>query len=39
MAKEKAKKEQLRIFGGEEEGDEDGLCDKMMEYFGGLDFI
>lgn len=42
MAKEKEKakvKEQIRIFGGEEEGDEDGLCDKMMEYFGGLDFI
>ena len=40
MAKEKEKaKEQIRIFGGEEEDDEDGLCDKMMEYFGGLDFI
>ncbi len=32
-------KEQMRVFGGEEEGDEDGLCDKMMEFFGGLDFI
>lgn len=40
VAKEKEKAtEQIRIFGGEEEGDEDGLCDKMMEYFGGLDFI
>lgn len=40
VAKEEVKvKEQIRIFGGEEEGDEDGLCDKMMEYFGGLDFI
>lgn len=41
-AKEKEKekyKEQMRVFGGEEEGDEDGLCDKMMEFFGGLDFI
>jgi hypothetical protein len=32
-------KEQMRVFGGEEEGDEDGLCDRMMEFFGGLDFI
>lgn len=42
VAKEKEKEEvkkQIRIFGGEEEGDDDGLCDKMMEYFGGLDFI
>ena len=39
--KEKEKvKEQIRVFGGgEDEGDEDGLCDKMMEFFGGLDFI
>lgn len=32
-------KEQIRVFGGEEEGDEDGLCGKMMEFFGGLDYI
>lgn len=33
-------KEQRRVFGGEEGGEEDeGLCDKMMEFFGGLDFI
>lgn len=32
--------DQMRIFGGEgNEGDEDGLCGKMMEFFGGLDFI
>ena len=37
----------LRVFGGageegeEEKGDDedDGLCEKMMQYFGGLDFI
>lgn len=32
-------KEKIRVFGGEHGGDEDGLCDKMMEFFGGLDFI
>lgn len=33
-------KERRRLFGGEEEGEEDeGLCDKMMEFFGKLDFI
>lgn len=32
-------REQMRLFGGDVAGDEDGLCDKMMEYFGGLDFI
>lgn len=32
--------EQQRIFGGEKgEGDEDGLCSNMMEYFVKLDFI
>ena len=31
---------QRRIFGGEKgEGDEDGLCLRMAEYFGSLDFI
>ena len=29
-----------RIFGGEsDEGDDEGLCAKMMEYFNGLDYI
>lgn len=29
-----------RIFGGRQgEGDEEGLCDKMMAFFGGLDFF
>ena len=38
---EKIELEKRRIFGGEIEGDKDeeGLCLKMMEYFGGLDFI
>lgn len=33
--------ERLRIFGGSfgEEADDEGLCGKMMEFFGGLDFI
>lgn len=33
--------ERMRIFGGSsgEETDEEGLCGKMMEFFGGLDFI
>ena len=32
--------EQRRIFGGEnEEGDEFGLCARMLEFFGALDFI
>ena len=32
--------ERMRIFGGSSgEGDEEGLCDKMMAFFGGLDFI
>lgn len=36
----KLRAEQTRIFGGEgDEGDEDGLCGKMMDFFGGLDFI
>jgi len=39
--REKLEAEKRRIFGGEVEGgeDEEGLCLKMMEYFGGLDFI
>ncbi|KAL8953101.1 MAG: hypothetical protein Q9222_001039 [Ikaeria aurantiellina] len=38
--REKLLAEQRRIFGGEnEDGDEDGLCSSMMEYFAGLDFI
>ncbi|MCJ1289056.1 hypothetical protein MMC34_000588 [Xylographa carneopallida] len=38
--REKLEAEKRRIFGGEVEGGEDeGLCIKMMEYFGGLDFI
>ena len=29
-----------RIFGGDsDEGDEEGLCAKMLEYFSGLDYI
>ena len=29
-----------RIFGGEsDEGDDEDLCVKMMEYFNGLDYI
>lgn len=33
--------DRMRIFGGSsgDEADEEGLCDKMMEFFGGLDFI
>lgn len=32
--------EKKRMFGGEsDEGDEEGLCSRMLEYFGGLDFI
>ena len=32
--------ERKRLFGGEsEEGDESGLCSKMLEYFEGLDYI
>lgn len=30
--------EQCRLFGGEP-GDDVGLCYRMMEYFGGLDYI
>ena len=31
-------KEQLRLFGGEP-GDDVNLCYRMLEYFGGLDYI
>ena len=32
--------EQRRIFGGEsDEGDEDGLCSRMLEFYGGLDYL
>ncbi|KAL9120630.1 MAG: hypothetical protein Q9187_002814 [Circinaria calcarea] len=38
--REKLEADQRRIFGGESgEDDEDGLCHKMLEYFGSLDFI
>ena len=38
--RDKLEAEQQRIFGGENgEGDEDGLCHKMLEYFGSLDFF
>ena len=30
--------EQCRLFGGDP-GDDPGLCDRMLEYFGGLDYI
>ncbi|EYE99064.1 uncharacterized protein EURHEDRAFT_470534 [Aspergillus ruber CBS 135680] len=30
--------EQCRLFGGEPEGDV-GICYRMLEYFGGLDYI
>jgi hypothetical protein len=30
--------EQYRLFGGEP-GDDVGLCYRMLEYFGGLDYI
>jgi hypothetical protein len=30
--------EQYRLFGGEP-GDDMSLCDRMLEYFGGLDYI
>jgi hypothetical protein len=30
--------EQYRVFGGEP-GDDVGLCYRMLEYFGGLDYI
>ncbi|KAL2863695.1 uncharacterized protein BJX67DRAFT_236300 [Aspergillus lucknowensis] len=31
-------KERYRLFGGEP-GDDLGLCNRMLEYFGGLDYI
>lgn len=38
--REKLEAERKRIFGDDRGGGEDdGLCIKMMEYFGGLDFI
>ncbi|MCJ1232688.1 hypothetical protein MMC14_000641 [Varicellaria rhodocarpa] len=38
--RKKLEDEQQRIFGGDDgESDEDGLCQRMMEYFGTLDFI
>ena len=38
--RQKLEVEQRRIFGGDDgENDEDGLCERMMEYFGTLDFI
>ena len=37
---DKLEVEQRRIFGGDPgEGDDEGLCSRMLEYFGGLDFI
>lgn len=36
--KEKIEAEQRRIFGGEA-GDDVELCYRMLEYFGGLDYI
>ena len=38
--REKLISEQRRIFGGEsDEGDEDGLCSRMLEFYGGLDYL
>lgn len=38
--REKLEAEKRRIFGGNgDDGEDDGLCVKMLEYFGGLDFI
>ena len=39
--KERLRQEQRRIFGGDSQDgeEEDGLCSKMMEYFGGLDYL
>jgi len=34
----KLEAEQIKLFGGVP-GDDVGLCSKMLEYFGGLDFI
>lgn len=38
--RERLKQEQRRIFGGDsQDGDDDGLCTKMMDYFIGLDYL
>ena len=39
--RERLQQEQRRIFGGDSQDgeDEDGLCSRMMEYFGGLDYL
>lgn len=40
--RERLLKEQKRIFGGDSQdgdGDDDGLCTKMMDYFVGLDYL
>ena len=38
--RQRLKEDQKRIFGGEsDEGDDEGLCVKMMEYFSGLDYV
>ena len=34
----KLEREQIKLFGGVP-GDDVGLCYRMLEYFGGLDFI
>ena len=37
---ERLKEERKRIFGGDSnDGEDDGLCLKMMEYFVGLDYL
>ncbi|KAL9128293.1 MAG: hypothetical protein Q9217_002998 [Psora testacea] len=39
--RQRLRQEQKRIFGGDSQDgeDDDGLCSKMMEYFGGLDYL
>lgn len=38
--RQKLMEDRKRIFGGEsDEGDDEDLCVKMMEYFNGLDYI
>lgn len=38
--RQREERQRKRIFGGEsDEGDEDGICSRMMEFFNGLDYI
>lgn len=38
--REQIRAEQKRIFGGDsQDGDDDDLCSRMMDYFDGLDYL